>query len=47
MEVFYARNAVLLACREAGIDALDIVFSNINDMEGLKKRTPHFPEISV
>ena len=37
MEVFYARNAVLLACREAGIDALDIVFSNINDMEGLKE----------
>ena len=37
MEVFYARNAVLQACREAGIDALDIVFSNINDMEGLKE----------
>lgn len=37
IEVFYARNAVLLACREAGIDALDVVFSNINDMEGLKE----------
>ena len=37
MEVFYARNAVLLACREAGIDALDIVYSDINDMEGLKE----------
>lgn len=37
MEVFYARNAVLLACREAGIEALDIVYSNINDMDGLKE----------
>ena len=36
MEVFYARNAVLMACREAGIDALDIVYSNFRDMEGLK-----------
>lgn len=37
LEIFYARNAVLLACREAGIDALDAVFSDINDMEGLKE----------
>lgn len=37
MEIFYARNAVLLACREAGIDALDAVFSDINDMEGLEE----------
>ena len=36
LEIFYARNAVLLACREAGIDALDAVFSDINDLEGLK-----------
>ena len=36
-KVEYARNAVLLACREAGIDALDVVFSNINDMEGLEE----------
>jgi len=29
MEVFFARNAVLLACREAGIEALDYgVFQN-------------------
>lgn len=39
MEIFYARNAVLLACREAGIDALDAVFSDINDSEGLKEDT--------
>ncbi len=39
LEVFYARNAVLLACRAAGIDALDIVFSDIHDKEGLKEDT--------
>lgn len=35
-EIFYARNAVLMACREAGISAQDAVFSDINDSEGLK-----------
>lgn len=39
LEVFYARNAILLACRAAGIDALDVVFSDINDMDGLKEDT--------
>lgn len=39
LEVFYARNAVLLACRAAGVDALDIVFSDINDEEGLRADT--------
>ena len=39
LEVFYARNAVLLACRAAGVDALDIVFSDINDEEGLRSDT--------
>ena len=39
LEVFYARNAVLMACRSAGIDALDIVFSDINDKEGLEEDT--------
>ena len=37
LEVFYARNVVLLACRAAGVDALDIVFSDINDEEGLRE----------
>ena len=36
-EIFYARNAVLMACREAGISAQDAVFSDINDSEGLEK----------
>lgn len=35
-EIFYARNAVLMACREAGISAQDAVFSDINDSEGLQ-----------
>ncbi len=39
LEVFYARNVVLMACRAAGIDALDIVFSDINDEEGLRADT--------
>jgi len=38
-EIFYARNAVLMACRNAGIDALDAVFSDINDEEGLREDT--------
>ncbi|MTI56602.1 HpcH/HpaI aldolase/citrate lyase family protein [Geosporobacter ferrireducens] len=37
IEIFYARNAILLACREAGIAAIDAVFSDINDLEGLEE----------
>ncbi len=36
-EIFYARNAILMACREAGISAQDAVFSDINDAEGLER----------
>lgn len=36
-EIFYARNAVLMACRAAGISAQDAVFSDLNDDEGLKR----------
>lgn len=39
LEVFYARNVILLACRAAGVDALDLVFSDINDEEGLREDT--------
>lgn len=39
LELFYARNAVLMACRMAGIDAIDAVFSDINDLEGLHRDT--------
>lgn len=37
MEIFYARNAILMACREAGIDALDAVYSDIEDLKGLEE----------
>ena len=33
-ELYFARNMVLLAARAAGIDAIDTVFSDINDEEG-------------
>ena len=35
-EIFFARNAVLMACRAAGKKCVDAVFSDINDAEGLK-----------
>lgn len=37
LEIFYARNAILMACRAAGIAAIDAVFSDINDVEALKE----------
>ena len=37
LEIFYARNMVLTACRAAGVEAIDAVFSDINDKEGLQK----------
>lgn len=36
-EIFYARNMILMACREAGISAQDAVFSDVRDMEGLER----------
>lgn len=39
IEIFYARNALLTACRQAGVEAIDAVFSDINDIEGLKEDT--------
>ena len=36
-EIFYARNAVLMACRAAGVAAIDALFADVNDMEGLKQ----------
>ena len=37
LEIFYARNLVLTACRAAGVEAIDAVFSDINDKEGLAR----------
>ncbi|HOI31018.1 MAG TPA: aldolase/citrate lyase family protein [Melioribacteraceae bacterium] len=35
-ESFYARSAIINAARAAGIQAIDTVFSDVNDMEGLR-----------
>ncbi len=37
-ELFYARCAVLHAARVAGIDAFDVVWSDINDEERFPER---------
>lgn len=36
-ESFYARARIVNACKAAGIQPIDSVFSNVGDMEGLKK----------
>ncbi len=36
-ESFYARSAVVNACKAAGIQAIDSVFSDVGDYEGLKQ----------
>ncbi len=38
-ELMYARGQIVLAAKNAGIQALDTVFSDIDDMEGLIKET--------
>lgn len=38
-ELFYARSAIVVAARAAGIDAVDTVFSDVNDEEQLVKET--------
>jgi citrate lyase subunit beta/citryl-CoA lyase len=39
VELLFGRSMVLLAARAAGINAIDTVFSNVNDEEGLRKET--------
>jgi citrate lyase subunit beta/citryl-CoA lyase len=39
IELLFGRSMVLLAARAAGIDAIDTVFSDVNDEEGLRKET--------
>lgn len=36
-ELFFARSQIVVAARAAGIDAIDTVFSNLNDMETFEK----------
>ena len=44
-ELFFARNMVLLAARAAGIDAIDTVFSDINDEEGFENEVNHIKQL--
>ena len=37
MELLLARQTIVVAARAAGIDALDTVYSNLNDMETFRK----------
>ena len=39
VELYFGRSMILLAARAAGIDALDTVFSDVNDEEGLRRET--------
>lgn len=39
IELLFGRSMVLLAARTAGIDAIDTVFSDVNDEDGLRKET--------
>jgi citrate lyase subunit beta/citryl-CoA lyase len=39
IELLFGRSMVLLAARAAGIDAIDTVFSDVNDEEGLRRET--------
>ena len=39
IELLFGRSMVLLAARNAGIDAIDTVFSDVNDEEGLRRET--------
>lgn len=38
-ELFHARTRVIWAARAAGIQAIDSIFSDVNDMEGLRRET--------
>ncbi|MDI6600484.1 MAG: aldolase/citrate lyase family protein [Thermoanaerobacteraceae bacterium] len=44
-ELFVARSELVIAARAAGIDAIDSVFSDVNDEEGLKKETEMAKEL--
>jgi citrate lyase subunit beta/citryl-CoA lyase len=39
VELLFGRSMVLLAARAAGIDAIDTVYSDVNNEEGLRKET--------
>ncbi|SHJ32478.1 citrate (pro-3S)-lyase subunit beta [Lutispora thermophila] len=44
-EIFFARSMIVHAARAAGIAALDTVFSDVNDMETLRKETEFIKQL--
>ncbi|MCF7953626.1 MAG: HpcH/HpaI aldolase/citrate lyase family protein [Spirochaetales bacterium] len=44
-ELLFARSRILIAARAAGINALDTVFSDVNDEEGLIRETEHIKQL--
>lgn len=44
-EIFFARSMIVHAARATGISALDTVFSDVNDMETLKKETEFIKQL--
>lgn len=44
-ELFFARSMLVHAARAAKIDCFDVVFFNVNDLEGLKKEAQYAKEL--
>lgn len=44
-ELFYARSAIVVAARAAGVDAVDTVFSDVNDEQGLVRETERIKQL--
>ena len=47
MELLLARQTIVVAARAAGIDALDTVYSNLNDMETFRKEVELIKSLGV
>jgi citrate lyase subunit beta/citryl-CoA lyase len=45
LELFYGRNTILLAARAAGVQAIDTVYADINDEEGLIEETKQIKKL--
>lgn len=44
-ELFFARNMILHAARQAGIAAIDTVYSDVNNEEGLRSEVEHIKQL--
>lgn len=45
IELLLARSQILLAARAAGIDAIDTVYSDVNNEEGFRKEVEHIKQL--